>query len=146
MAANGSVHESGQRVKLLDAVVITTAVTAVVTTPVKILSGTVYLGAHAVFTYGSGGTNAKFWIQTSFDGGTTWIDIMNFAFLVATLQKVGSVCAYLIAVAPATPTDGTLADNTVNEGLLGSQFRVKYTSTGTYAGSTTISLNAILKG
>jgi hypothetical protein len=149
MASSGSVHESGQRVVLLNALPITAAVAAVTTTPIKVLSGALYLGAHGIFTFGSGGTNAKFWLQTSFDGGTSWIDILNMAFLVATLQKVGSVSAHLIAGVAGTvvaPTDGTLADDTTRQGLLGTQLRVKYTTTGTYAGGTTISINAVLKG
>lgn len=144
MAASGIVHEGGQRIKLLDAVAITAAVTGAVSTTAKVLSGAGYLGANAVFTYVSGGTNAKFWLQTSFDGGATWDDIINFAFLTATLQKVAAVSAYLAAT-HATPTDGTLADNTVNQGLLGTWLRVKYTTTGIYVGAT-ISINAVLKG
>lgn len=145
MAASGIVHEGGQRVVLLNAIPITAAVAGAVSSTFKVLSGAGYLGANAVFTYGSGGTTAKFWLQTSFDGGATWDDVINFAFLLASLQKVAAVSAYLAAT-HATPTDGTLADNTVNQGLLGTWLRVKYTTTGTYAGGTTISINAVLKG
>lgn len=147
MAANGSVHEGGQRIKFLDAVAIGAAVAGQVTTPIKILSGVTYICAQAVFAYGAGGTTVKVWLQTSLDGATTWCDIMNFAFTTAAGNKVSAVTT---AIAPATqgatPTDATLADNTINQGTIGSLFRVKYTTTGTYTGTTTITLNAILKG
>lgn len=147
MAASGAVHESGQRIKFLDTITIGAAVTGSVTTPVKVLSGVNYVGALAVFVYAAGGTTAKFWLQTSFDGGATWMDIANFAFTTASLTKFSAMTT---AIAPATqaaaPTDATLADNTINQGTIGSQFRVKYTTTGTYTGVTTIALNAVLKG
>jgi hypothetical protein len=40
-----------------------------------------------------------------------------------------------------TPTDGALAANTAKDGVLGTQYRVKYSSTGTYAGNTTLNVD-----
>jgi len=146
MSLNGSVHGSGQRIVFLDAVAITTALTAVTTTPVQFLTGLNYLSVQVNFVYGSGGTTAKIWVQTSHDGGATWSDIMSFAFLVASLRKVSSVCTFIAPTAQAfVQTDGTLADDTVIQGTLGSIFRLKYTTTGTYAG-TTVSVDGIAKG
>lgn len=146
MGITSEVHGSGQRIVLASAVVITTAVTATVTTPIKFLTGMSYLVARATFTYGSGGTTAKFWVQTSYDGGLTWADVMNFAFTTATADKLSAVNTYTPPTAQATAqTDGTLADNTVYQGALGNAIRLKYTTTGTYAGSTSISINAIAK-
>jgi hypothetical protein len=45
----------------------------------------------------------------------------------------------------ATPTDGTLADNTAVNGLLGSNLRVKLTTTGTYAGETSLVITALVR-
>lgn len=105
------------------------------------LGGATYLGFTGVFTYGSGGTTAAAYIQTSFDGGTTWFDVANMAFTTTTLTKVGAITLSQAAAAPATPTDGTLASNTINQGLLGDRVRIKLTTTGTYAGGTTLKID-----
>ncbi len=98
--------------------------------------------AHASFAYGSAGTTCKAWVQTSFDNGATWIDVMSFAFTTATAQKVAQVNNFVAQVNVVTPTDGTLADNTIVNGILGSLLRVKLTTTGTYAGGTTLKIQA----
>lgn len=147
MALNGSIHGSGQRVILLSALVITTALTAIVTAPVKFLTGMNYLSAQINFVYGSGGTNGKFWIQTTYDGAATWTDIICFAVTTANKRVTSSVCAYIAPAAQAAvATDGTLADDTIIQGTIGSYIRLKYTTTGTYGGSTTATINAVAKG
>lgn len=90
------------------------------------------------FVYGSGGTTVKAWVQTSFDN-VTWYDVISLAFLLASASKLGSVIPTL-ANSPAL-TDAGLADNTVLGGVLGRYWRVKYTTTGTYAGGTTIEVD-----
>jgi hypothetical protein len=150
MALNGAVHTSGQDINFLgtSGVVITTAVSAITTTPVKLLSGMKYVAFQVKFTYGSSGTTAKFWLQTTFDNGVTWCDIANIARTTASLNTVVSVTleAGTALVTPTTLTDASLADNTIVQGLLGSQLRLKYTTTGTYAGSTTAWAYAVVKG
>jgi hypothetical protein len=98
--------------------------------------------------YGSSGTTAKFWLQTTFDNGSTWCDIANLARTTASLNTVVSttLTSGTALATPTTLTDGTLADNTIVQGLLGSQLRLKYTTTGTYAGSTTAFASAVVKG
>lgn len=132
---------------LLPATTIGAAVTAVVTDPISLgysPDGARYIGLQANFLYGAGGTTVKVWVQTSFDGGATWCDIANFAFTTAALRKIAAINAYLAAT-HATPTDGTLADNTINNGLLGDRLRLKYTSTGTYSGLTSVAITAVLR-
>ena len=144
--AHGSILDHSKA--LLPATTIAGAVTGIVTEPLALGSmpePVRYLGLHANFLYGSGGTTVKAWIQTSFDGGATWFDIANFAFTTAALRKVAGVGVYIVAAAPATPTDGTLADNTINNGLLGYLVRVKYTTTGTYGGATSLEIKAVFK-
>lgn len=141
---------NGQRISILPAKTITTALTADTSgqggaVGVTGIQGAQYIGAVAVFTYGSGGTTTKAWLQTSFDGGVTWHDIASFAFALASLTKVAALTTR-VAATHATPTDGTLADNTINNGLIGGRLRVKITSTGTYAGSTTLRINLVIKG
>jgi len=135
------------QVTLLAPTTITTAVTAVVTAPVTGLLGMHFAMMQATFTYGdSGGTSVKAWIQTSFDGGTTWVDIANFAFATTTARTMHSVRLATAVAANYTATDGTLADNTIKDGLLGDQLRAKYTTVGTYVGATTLAIHATLKG
>lgn len=150
MARRDDVHNNAQQLILLAPTVITAAVTGTVSTGTVVtplLSGMTYLVALGKFVYGSGGTTAKFWIQTSYDQGATWNDIMNFAFTTASATKVSAVNAYIAPAAQAgAQTDATLADNTIIQGLIGDRIRVKYTTTGTYGGSTTASIYAIAKG
>ena len=128
-------------VTLLD-VIITTAVTAVVTTQVNVGSNLASLNLRADFDYGSAGTNGKFWIQTSFDGGTTWTDISCFAVTTASLDRYTNLSTLTPVVTPVALVDGALADNTSADGALGGLIRVKYTTTGTYATSTRIRIYA----
>jgi len=150
MSLHADVHNNGQNINFLPAtgLVITTALTAVATTPVELLTGAKYVAFQVRFVYGSGGTNAKFWLQTTFDGGSTWCDIANLARTTASLNTVVYV-TLMSGTAVATPTtltDATLADNTIVQGLIGSQLRMKYTTTGTYAGATTAYASAVVKG
>lgn len=133
----------GRNLILLPATTITTAVTGTTTAAISSLYDVSSLVLQAKFVYGSGGTTAKFWVQTSFDRGTTWCDVVSFAFTTATATKVGGVVS--VSITPVAPTDGSLADNTVNNGFLGTAFRVKYTTTGTYAGGTTCTITGIAK-
>ncbi len=69
----------GRRIVLLPETVITAAVTEVTTTPL-VGAGIRSIAAQCLFSYGSGGTGAGFYLQTSFDKGTTWTDIAAFRF------------------------------------------------------------------
>ena len=133
----------GGLLTLLPATAITTAVTGV-TGPACPVAGLRDLLVEAQFLYGSGGTSAKVWVQTRVKGGT-WRDVMNFAFATASLTKFQKVSVNLALAANQAASDAALADNTVLDGLLGDELRVKYTTTGTYAGGTTIALNGSAK-
>lgn len=97
----------------------------------------------AVFTYGSGGTNATAYVQTTLDGGTTWVDVAAFQFTTASATKIANVRRTTAVTTLATPTDGTLTANTAVDGILGDQLRVKWVSTGTYGGTTTLTVTAV---
>lgn len=137
---------NGRNLALLAETTITTAVTGVVTTPEVSLIGMKYLAVQALFVYGSSGTNLKCWIQTSFDRGTTWTDVMNFFFETTTASKFQVVKSPTAVAANQAIQDAALANNTILDGCLGDRLRIKYTSTGTFAGSTTIKLDGIAKG
>lgn len=143
----------------IDSRAITTALNAVVSTavtprtqpaikygvPFPVNAATVEL----IFTYGSGGTTCKCWLQTSFDGGTTWVDIANLAATTASASRIFNLSGLsgslfepdalgdlMPAAFSSIPTDGTLADNTCRDGAIGDLYRVKITTTGTYAATT----------
>lgn len=147
MGLLGSIHESGQNINFLPALTISTALTAVTTTPVKLLSGMNYLAVQAVFLYGSGGTTVNAYVQTTLDGGLSWFDIMNFSFTTSAATKISAVNTYIAPASQAfAPGSGALTANTIVQGILGSQLRLLYTTTGTYAGATSLQVTGTAKG
>jgi hypothetical protein len=104
------------------------------------LDGLFALAVQFRFAYGSGGTSCKAYLQTSFDQGSTWVDIACAAFTTASATKDFNLSALTPVTSPVTPTDGSLADDTCVDGLLGDRFRVKVTSTGAYASNTSLSV------
>jgi hypothetical protein len=98
------------------------------------------VSAVAKFTYGSGGTNVTIYGQTSYDGGTTWWDVMAFRFTTSSAVKSLNARSDVAVLAAATPTVGALTVDTAVNGLLGEDFRFFLVSTGTYAGNTEVSV------
>ena len=82
------------------------------------------------------------WVQTSFDAGLSWCDVANFSFTTASSRVVANVSALTTILTPVAATDGALAANTATSGLIGALWRVKYTTTGTYAGGTILRIDA----
>jgi len=122
---------------------ITTALTGIPFETLAVPPHTCGLTFKSNFVYGSGGTTAKAWVQTTFDKGVSWVDIASFAFTTTSGAPINSVRVFTVVAANYTPTDGTLADNTIKDGLIGTQLRVKLTTTGTYAGSTTLRIDGV---
>lgn len=91
------------------------------------------------FNYVSGGTSAKVYVQTTLDG-VRWYDIASFAFTTAGAVKSAHITMGT-GVTTATPTTGTLADNTVQQGVMGDQIRYVITSVGTYGAGTTVEVD-----
>lgn len=96
--------------------------------------------------YGSGGTSADAWVQTSIDGGASWTDVANFHFLVASARFLYNLSGLTPVTTQLTPTDGTLGANTSKDGVLGDLWRVKYTTVGTYSGNTTLLIDVSAGG
>jgi hypothetical protein len=94
------------------------------------------LCAQANFSYGSGGTTVDAYLQTSVDGGLTWMDIAQWHFTTASARSFFNLNSQASHPTPVQATDGALAANTANDGILGPLFQVKTVSTGTYAGTT----------
>lgn len=122
---------------------ITTALTNEVVKTVTGLTDKDRITLVAQFTYGSGGTTAKAYIQTSLDAGSTWYDIACFAFATTTANEYQCVAAGPGATVSASValTTGSLSDDTAINGLLGDRIRMVVTSTGTYAGGTTLEVD-----
>jgi len=120
---------------------ITAAVAATASSPAKLNAPPRNLCVQANFTYGSGGTTVDAYLQTSIDGGTTWVDICNFHFTTASARFLFNLNSQTPVTTEYTPTDGSLTANTSKDGILGRQFRVKYQSSGTYAGGTTLAID-----
>ena len=123
---------------------ISTALTAVAQTPITDLEGIKACDIAVDFAGGTGGTSCKGWIQTSFDGGTRWIDIKNFAFANTAARKGINLSALTPVTTAVTLTDGTMADDAVQDGFLGAALRAKITSVGTYS-NTTLSVKINVK-
>lgn len=119
------------------------AAVAAVPGPTVGVDGAKYLTVEAILTVVGGGTTVKVWIQTTLDGGATWIDIMSFAFTNSTASKVSAVSVNTALAAAGTPGSGSLADNTILSGLIGSQLRALYTTTGTFTGATTLKVTGV---
>lgn len=119
---------------------ITTVLTNSLSTPVEGLGRLGGVSLIASFTYTSGGTTAKAYVQTSLDSGVTWQDIACFAFATAGATKRGHISRQQ-TLAIAAPTTGTMADDSMAQGYLGDRLRVAFTSTGTYGAGTALSIS-----
>jgi hypothetical protein len=96
------------------------------------------------FTYGSGGTTVDAYIQTTLDGGSTWTDVAECSFATTTARKIYNVSGLTGGTTPLTASDGALTANTaLAQGVMGNKWRVKYVTTGTYAGGTTLNVDVI---
>jgi hypothetical protein len=109
----------------------------------RLPAGVGMLAVQSVFVRAAGGTSTKVYIQTSLDGGVTWIDVAQHAFLITTATKVSAVRAAIAMAGGYVPTDGTLADDTIKDGLMGDRVRVKWVVAGTYTGASSITVTAV---
>lgn len=138
----------GFRYTIAPLTTITTAVTGVIlATCPDVLPGANSISLESSMLVGTGGSTIKVWIQTSIDGGATWFDIANFAYVNTAGRKLSTVQMFPSTpfTAGTAPTDATLADNTVLTGIIGDRFRSKMTTTGTYSGGTSIQVDMVVK-
>jgi hypothetical protein len=132
-------------------VALTTAVTGSVITDandnayIEDLEGMLAATLQLKFTYGSGGTNCKAYVSTSVDQGATWCDVACVVFTTSSATKIVNLSGLTPKTTAVTPSDGALADDTCVDGILGDRWRVKITSTGTYAGSTSLSVRMVAR-
>jgi hypothetical protein len=90
------------------------------------------------FIAGTGGTTCKAYLRQTFDSGATYQDIACAAFAITNAIKQFNVSGLTPHLSPVTPTDGTLADDTAVDGILGGDLDLKVISTGTYVGAQVI--------
>lgn len=122
------------------------SVTAAGTTTCDVISdlaGMTAVSIQARFAYGSGGTTVKAYVQTSLDQGNTWVDLACIVFATTSETQVINLSG-LTPKGLTVPTDGTLTDDTVLDGILGDRLRVKAVSVGVYA-NTTLSIRASVR-
>ena len=131
---------------LLPAATIGAAAAGVLSPILSLTPGILVATVQATFLYGAGGTKVTLYLQTSLDGELSWFDIACMTFTTAAAKKIASLKALTAVVASYTPTDATLTDDTIKDGLLGNAYRVKYTSTGTYTGATSLAVHISLQG
>lgn len=126
---------------------ITNALTNAAQTAILGLVGMNSVSMQSIFTYGSGGTSADVYVQTSLDKGVTWFDIANFHFLLVTASKMSVVNMYpsTAFTAGTVPGSAALAANTVLNGIIGDRLRALVTTVGTYAGGTTLTVDFVGK-
>lgn len=103
------------------------------------LEGMASVSLQANFTYGSGGTTCAVIVQTSLDQGASWIDIARFDFTTASATKTVNISA---TSAEAVAAVAALSSEGKKDGILGDRLRAKVTSTGTYAGNSSVSVRA----
>ena len=117
------------------------AASAQITPVLKLNAAPRNLAVQFNFAYGSGGTSADVYLQTSLDSGNTWTDIANFHVTTSAARKAINLNAQTPVTTQVALTDGSISANTAQDGLLGPQFRCKYTIVGTYAGATTLTVD-----
>lgn len=94
------------------------------------------------FNYGSGGATCIVVVQTSLNQGADWIDVARFDFATASAQKTANLSALSAAAVAAV---AALSAEGKTDGILGDRLRAKVTSTGTYAGNTSVSVRAAVR-
>lgn len=111
--------------------------------PITDLGGMTAATLSARLAYGSGGTTAYAIIETSLDQGVTWFEIARFDFATSGAQKAMTVSGLTPRLAPLSA--GALSADTAVDGTLGDRLRARVVSTGTYAGSTVLSVRANIR-
>ena len=91
--------------------------------------------------YGSGGTSGKIFVQTSLRQATettdAGVDLISMTFTTASKARLFTVTGDTSVT--VTPTDGTLTDDTIQNGVLGDRFRLKIVTLGTYSNQSQVS-------
>lgn len=126
---------------ILPSVTFTTAIGALVYGPVSQIRdpSPANLSLVGNFVYGSSGTSVDAYVQTTLDG-SNWFDIANFHFTTSSAFKGFNLSSLTPVTTQASLVAGSITANSAQDGIIGSLLRVGYKSSGTYAGSTTLTI------
>lgn len=114
-------------------------------TPVANLQGMVGLSCKVQFYYGSGGTQANVYIQTSLDTGNSWLDLANIQFTTANGVEAINLSGLNGVTTPTAPSNLGLTANTTFNGPMGDRLQAVVVSTGTYGGNTAAAVNCVVR-
>jgi len=108
------------------------------------LEGMLAASVEIRFSYGTGGTTCKVYVQTSLDQGVTWVDVICDSVTTTSETLVYNLSGLTPKTTGLAPSDGALADDTCVDGILGDRWRVKLTTTGTYV-NTSVSVRLMAR-
>lgn len=111
--------------------------------PITDLDGMLAATLSARLAYGSGGSTVIVVVDASLNQGTTWAEIARFDFATAGAEKVVNLSGLTPRTAPLALA--ALSAEGCNDGVLGDRLRARVISTGTYAGSTVVSVRAAVR-
>lgn len=109
------------------------------------LQGMTALSCQVRFAWGSGGTQANLYIQSSLDQGQSWYDIANLQFGTASAVEAINLSGLNSVTTPAALLNLALTANTSFNGPLGDRLRATLVSTGIYSGGTLLSGNCVAR-
>ncbi len=132
---------NGQGIYTLFAGAITTALTSEASDAIVDLDGMNAATLVAKLGYGSGGTSIAAVVQTSLNGGTTWLDVARFDFTTSSATKTANLSGL---TAKGVAAYAALGSEGVTDGLLGDRLRAVITSVGTYV-NTTLDIRASVR-
>lgn len=117
---------------------ITTALTAAAQTAITSLDGMLAVTFEAEVVGWTGGSSIQGLIQTSLDGGTTWLDVANFYFTGAgkKFATMSGTAETPSGSAVSTYSALTSSSDGKNVGLIGPQYRGVVTTVGTFSNTT----------
>lgn len=124
---------------------VTTPVAETTYTVVSGLARAKSIGLQCSFNYGAGGTSCSVYVQTSFDGGITFCDVANFTFTTNSANSYYNISGLTPVTQQATLGSGLLGANTCIDGIVGDQWRVLLSSTGTYSSNTYLQVFAVAR-
>lgn len=109
------------------------------------LDGMLAVSLQAQLLYGSGGTTATVYFQTSLDQGQTAIDICAAQFTTASATEVANLSGLTPKTTPLVPGQQALTPGTSVDGVLGDRLRAVVVVTGTYGQSTLLNLTGVAR-
>lgn len=127
---------------LLATASITSPVTDTVSEPEVGLGAFTELTVQARWSPTGGGTSLIAYIETSIDGGVSWVDIARIDYATGSRLAVFGIVSGSLAVA----TYAALSSEGTRAGFLGDRLRLRYTSTGTFSAGSQLTVHYAVRG